>query len=357
VGRHAAIYLDDTVPPDGLTEGDIAELGQLFDDHLYDIATTAFGAEPDLDGNGVIIVLLTDAVNGLSGACADGSVIQGYFSSMDLVPGAGSNGGEIIYGRVPDPSVPACNHTRARVTRTLPAVLVHEFQHLISFNQKVLVQGGAPEHRWLNEGLSHFAEELASRLIPGSASRFIEGDVYNAFDYLSAPGAGYLVTPASSSGSPAERGAQWLFLRWLIDRVAREPVPGTAVTRALLESPARGADAVAGVAQRPFEELIGAWQLANALDDLPGFNGHPDLGYASLDLRGTMRQLGPVFPLRPDSTGPRGYQRAVTLRAGSGQHLRLVLGPGESAGLLATSSTGGALDPLLVSRVAIARVR
>ena len=45
-------------------------------------------------------------------------------------------------------------------------MIIHEFQHMISFNQHVLVRGGNAEETWLNEGLSSFAEELGGRLVP-----------------------------------------------------------------------------------------------------------------------------------------------------------------------------------------------
>ena len=37
---------------------------------------------------------------------------------------------------------------------------------MISYNQHVLVAAGSAEDTWLNEGLSHFAEELGGRSVP-----------------------------------------------------------------------------------------------------------------------------------------------------------------------------------------------
>ena len=69
VGTKGAIYLDDVVPAGGYTQGDLDALGALFDGpspNMYEIDTTAFGRETDLDDNGVVIILLTDALNALS---------------------------------------------------------------------------------------------------------------------------------------------------------------------------------------------------------------------------------------------------------------------------------------------------
>ena len=136
------------------------------------IDTTAFGRESDLDGNGVVIVLLTQHVNDLSPDCnTTGSIILGFFFGLDLLPGPGpghSNDGEIFYGAVPRQDMPNCSvvHEDGSRPSRCPAVFIHEFQHMISFNQHVLVRGGDAEETWLNEGLSHFAEELGGREVP-----------------------------------------------------------------------------------------------------------------------------------------------------------------------------------------------
>jgi hypothetical protein len=369
VGQRGAIFVDDTVPAGGLTEQDVTELGELFDHHMYPIDTVAFGRESDLDGNGVVIILLTDAVNALSANCENGSVILGYFFGLDLtLDEPGSNQGEVFYSRVPDAGAPACGHTRDRVLRTLPPTFIHEFQHMISFNQHVLLRGGSPENTWLNEGLSHFAEELGGRQIPdgpvqGSAAsraqQFFESDVDNAYSYLEQPSAAYLVTPGNSFGTLAERGANWLFVRWLADQFDAGDTLGTTFTRALVQTARVGSDNVTTVTGRPFAELIGAWQLANYLDDLPDFAPlDGELRYTTVNLRSTLKAVSPFYPLRPDSAAGTGYARSGVLRAGSGLHVRVVQ-PAQGIvvrmRLLAPDATR--LDPLLAGRIAVARVR
>ena len=369
VGTNGAIYVDDTIPAGGLTPQDIADVGALFDTYMYGIDTTAFGHESDLDNNGVVIILLSDAVNALSGTCADGTVILGYFLGIDLAPAQpGSNAGEIFYSRVPDPSTPSCNNTRARVLSGLAPTFIHEFQHMISFNQHVLVRGGSAEHVWLNEGLSHFAEELGGRLIPdgpaqGDAatrqSQFLQGNIFNASSYLESPASYYLVVPGGSLGFLGERGAQWLFVRWLADQFDGGDVRGTTLTRALVQTSALGSDNVAARTGTPFDQLVGAWQLANYLDNLDGFNAvAPRLQYLSVNLRATLAPLYPVFPLRPDSTSGKGYARSGTLRAGSGQQVRVVLPAGSGpVSLRLRGLNGQAIESLLSARYAVARIR
>jgi hypothetical protein len=60
VGTHAAIFLDDAAPVQGgYTQADLDAIGSLFDDYLHPIAVNAFGAETDVNGDGLVLVLLT----------------------------------------------------------------------------------------------------------------------------------------------------------------------------------------------------------------------------------------------------------------------------------------------------------
>lgn len=380
VGEKVAIYLDKTVPDGGYSDADLASVGQLFDDFLYPIDTVAFGRESDIDNNGVVVVLLTDAVNALSGGCSDGSVIVGYFFGLDLQPSLpNSNQGEIFYSVVPDPeSTGECGLTRDRVNEILPTAFIHEFQHMISYAQHVLVRSGIAEDTWLNEGLSHYAEELGARKIPdercapdGSGQpsclvQFAFGNLRNAYDYLLDPEQHYLVEPGTSSGTLEERGANWLFVRWLVDHF-RVDEHGANVTRALVQTDRTGGDNVAAVTSVPFATLAGEWHLANYLDDLPGFTAqNTRLRYDSWNFRSTFanlhQQLPGLFPLEyplvPDVAINGDYQRLGTLLGGSGHHVR-VTQPADAGpvSLRLTDPAGLNLPPTVVPRVAVVRIR
>ena len=376
VGPKGAIYVDNTVPAGGYSQADLNAVGFLFDNYLYPIDTTAFGRESDLDNNGVVVVLLTDQVNALSGNCnAEGSVILGYFYGTDLLPGnQGSNGGEVFYGLVPDPDNAACTISLNYASEYLAPTFIHEFQHMISFNQHVLIRNGASEDTWLNEGLSHFAEELGGRSIPddlcsgGCLTQFAVGDVGNAYRYLREVESHFLVEPGSSGGTLEERGANWLFVRWLADHFGGADPNGTAFTRALVGTNRLGAANVAAVTGVPFATLIPEWQLANYFDNLPGFvAANPRLQYESWNFRQTFAALNDQapgtyprpYPLVPDSTLTGAYSRQGTLRAGSGRHLRIIQPP--LADPVTMHLTDGSSQPIGSSsaapRIGIARVR
>src|SRR5437667_2249912 len=106
VGMHIAIFVDNNAPPNGLSDADLLSLRDKFDTLLYVRDTLAFGGESDIDGNGVVIVLMTNAVNQLVTAseCTSptGGFVAGYFYGADLIFGQGNNG-EIFYSMVADP--------------------------------------------------------------------------------------------------------------------------------------------------------------------------------------------------------------------------------------------------------------
>ncbi len=379
IGQRVAIFVDDSAPANGYTQSDLVTVGQLFDTQLYPIDTTAFGRESDLDSNGVVIVLLTQHVNELSPNCnTTRSVILGFFFGLDLLPStANSNDGEVFYGLVPGTATPGCSISNSFATETLPGVFIHEFQHMISFNQHVLIRGGGVEDVWLNEGLSHFAEELGGEGVPDNfcapaftncESQFNGGNLDNAYNYLDSLSfeAHFLIEPASSSGTLGERGSNWLFVRWLADHFAATQPQGTELTRALVQTSRAGAANVAALTGEDFGTLVSQWQMANYLTSLTGFTPSSDrLRYTSLDLRAIFlsnfnRGVFPKpYPLTPDETSNGAYDRTGILRAGSGRHLLVTQPVGSGEVALALTNGGGTatVSSTAKPRIALARVR
>jgi hypothetical protein len=377
VGQRVAIYLDDDAPA-GFTQSDMDQVGALFDSHLYAIDTTAFGREPDLDNNGVVIVLLSQHVNDLSPDCnTTQSIVLGFFFGLDLFPSEDpvhSNDGEIFYGAVPRQDMPNCDaYTKDVVTQSLPGVFIHEFQHMISFNQHVLVRNSQVEETWLNEGLSHYAEELGGREVPDNlcpafdqcAEQFLTDNVFNAYGYLNDPESTFLVAPSGSGGTLDERGAAWLFVRWLGDHFAATQPLAPELTRALVQTNRSGAANVEAATGADFPTLVAQWQLANYLTNLPGFTPSSDrLRYTGFDLRALYQAnfpspFGKPYPLTPDSTKNGIYDRTGVLPAGSGRHVRIIqtVGSGEVAFILTDGAGSIALAGNVAPRIALARVR
>ena len=374
VGMHIAIFVDNNAPPNGLSDADLLSLRLKFDTLLYVRDTLAFGGETDIDGNTVVIVLMTNAVNQLVSAsdCTLTGFVAGYFYGADLIFGQGNNG-EIFYSIVADPlGTLSCAHSVAQVNSLVPVTFIHEFQHMISFGQHYLRRAGAPEVLWLNEGLSHFAEEMGGRrYLPDTATfcDFVNGDLHNAGQYFSAPQDHYLLA-TEGIGTLAERGAMWLFVRYLVDQYAADQslTAGDVVTRQLDQTTLTGAANVEHVTGRPFAETVTHWALANYVSDLPGFTPPPELQYKVRKFRTdypTLSARCPVpnnipasFPLVPP-VGPGSVVNVSdTLRAGSGKYFRAQ----QSAGaigftLLFSDGQGFALPDALVPRLNVIRIK
>jgi len=379
VGAHIAIFVDNNdAPSGGLSDADLLSLRLKFDTLLYVRDTLAFGGETDIDGNGVVIVLMTRAVNQLvsPAECSATGVVAGYFYGADLIFGQGNNG-EIFYSLVADPSGNlSCAHSVAQVNSLVPVTFIHEFQHMISFGQHYLKRAGAPEVLWLNEGLSHFAEEMGGRTylpvpVPDTATfcDFVKGDLFNAGQYFGAPQAHYLLA-TEGIGTLAERGAMWLFVRYLVDQYAADQsiAAGDVVTRQLDQTTLTGAANVEHVTGRPFAETVAHWALANYVSDLPGFTPPLELQYKVRKFRTDYPTLSArcpapnnipsTFPLAP-ATGPGdAVDLSDTLRAGSGWYLLAQQSAG-SAGftLLFSDGRGFALPDALVPRLNVIRIK
>jgi len=281
-GARVYVY-EDTGVPSGFSPSEYAKFGTLFDDVLYPIDTAAFGFPSDVDGNGHIIVLLSQKINQLtsrSDCKATGAYVAGYFFGYDLTTGAGSNRSEIFYSVAPDTGAFSCAHPKSQVQMQTPATFIHEFQHMISYNQHVLMRKGGSEVTWLNEGLSHIAEELGSKyyeakypapsgrtsptqLFPDSSQAFVTQNFRNAYKYLSAP-RHKSVTTFAGLGTLEERGAAWLFLRWLGDQ------KGDQIYKQLVETSKRGTDNVSTAASEPFPALFGDFGIATYTDSIDG---------------------------------------------------------------------------------------
>ena len=215
------------------------DFGTAFDTLGYGLDTLNFGNPTDIDANGRVAILFTPAVNSIP--APPGAVVGGLFAGRDLEPVAtcvASNEGEMFYMPVPDPSQTINgNYTsKANVGRAVLPTLVHEFQHLINAGRRQYINNApTAEEVWLNEGLSHIAEELLyyrmSGNTPGSnidlpliQSSQAQTDAVNTYQFDNLVRAA-LYMQAPETNSPfgqvdvlEMRGAIWQLLRYSADR-------------------------------------------------------------------------------------------------------------------------------------------
>lgn len=371
---HLALYVDNNAPAGGLTQPDLDSLGAQFESRLYAIDTTWFGRESDIDQNGVVMVLMTPVVNQLvdSATCVQSGYVAGFFFGLDLDPTAQydsrSNHGEVFYSLVADSlGTLSCAHPVSSIKANVPVTFIHEFQHMISYNQHVLARGGLPEVLWLNEGLSHFAEELGGRsYLPGDSATFFiytRGDLYNAYQYLNAPPLHPLVDKQGVGGL-AQRGGYWLFVRYLIDQF------GNGLTRSLENTTLTGTANVVAQSGVPFDQTVTRWGLALWVSDLPvpggGFTAPSELSYTSWDwhteyagLSTKYPTLFPLpFPLVPVADAGSAVNVTDQISAGSGYYLRALQPPSGAGFTLLLAAPGDASLPAAVTaRVSVIRIR
>ena len=283
IGQNILIYVD-TVAAAGLSGTQVNQLGQLFDQTLYPIDLNAFGVASDIDQNGRVIMLLSPVVNGLTpSAQCDQGFVAGFFDGFDLVStDTSSNQGEIFYSIAPDPNGTAsCAHTVDDVLTQVPAVFLHELQHLINYSQHVLVHHSVPEEGWVDEGLSLVAQELGAlhyenkfppptgrtdpnQYFPDSAEGYINTEIGTSYDFLLKPDTVTLTLHSDADGGLDWRGGDWLLLHWLGDQ------KGQAFYRSMEETPLTGTANIEGAAGEPFPLLFGDFSLALYTDSIIG---------------------------------------------------------------------------------------
>jgi Bacterial Ig-like domain (group 2) len=246
VSNAAIIAVDSLAPANGFTDAEYASIAATFDTLIFALDTSAFGAPADLDNNGRVLIFFTQAVNQLTPAGSNG-FIGGFFFARDLFPVAtqstllqacpASNQGEMFYVPVLD-ITSKFNGFFADKTQfklDLISTLAHEFQHLINASRRLYVTQTAnwDEDVWLNEGMSHIAEELlyfresgfapkqfltlakvAQPAVVDAINNYQLQNLLRLDDYLFAPG---INSPYAQNDSLETRGATYELLRYAMD--------------------------------------------------------------------------------------------------------------------------------------------
>ena len=389
VGNRVIVVSDKENPSGGYTDAEFTSIAATFDTLVYPMDTAAFGAPSNISQYGKIILFYTRAVNQLTPQGAS-FTIGGFFFARDLYPKtarnnlpacAGSNEQEMFYLLVPDESgaVNGNRRTKTDVTRINLTTIAHELQHLINASRRLYVNGGGTvtEQVWLDEGLSHLAEELLYFRVSGYTTRgnLALSDVNGtrATDFTTYASQNFsrfysfLVAPESNSpyapnDSLATRGAIWSFLRFA---AARQGVDGEApFLRQLVNATTTG---VANLQQvlgtGTFAEYLRDWTISLIADDFspaattalgaryvnPAWNFRSI--YPGLRLSGGAA-LG-VYPIATRSL-VSGVPQRIPLAGGTSSYLRFSIPAGQRA-LISLSSNGDV--PASALRYGIVRLR
>ncbi len=286
-----AVVMADTANPADLTSTDYAYFGETFDTLIHRVETAHFGDPTDIDDNGRSILFFTRAVNERNPQGSE-TVTIGFFWSGDLFPPAGSqrlqacpasNESEMFYLIAPDPNGDAGVAFTLETVRNLAIPLIgHEFQHLINASRRLFVNNATTfEEGWLNEGLSHAAEELLFLDVAGFSTgsnldiddvrnadavdafnQYMGGNFNNYARYLQRPDTASLMGEANLLSS---RGAAWAFLRYAADRSGRGD---ETFYFDVVNAPDAGLDNLDGVLGEPATDWIRDWAVSIYTDDL-----------------------------------------------------------------------------------------
>jgi hypothetical protein len=279
------------------------------------------------------------------------SFIGGFFYGIDLLStSTGSNEAEIFYAMVPDPNGVYGNvRNKSAVANVIPAILAHEFQHMVHFNERMLARGAtSQEALWLSEALAQMAEEMVRRdyvALGDTASQrmFREGTRTRARQYLQRPDTVSVIV-TTGQGSLTERGAGFLNLLYVEDHLEGD------VLARLTKTTLAGVANVQAVTGAEWPDLIADWWAAIYLDQPQPAPG--PLQYPDFDLIGF---LSP-FPLSPTSIGSTGATSAGSLWSSSVAYYLLSPGPGITMAVRLGGDAGGASPPHAALRLRIVRI-
>jgi len=383
VSNRAVIVADTMNPAGGFTQADYDHIAVTFDTLVYPLNVAAFGEPLDVDQNGRVIIFYTRAVNELTPANAD-YVVGGFFYGRDLFPLVadarfpaceGSNYAEMFYMLAPDPAGVVNGNQRPTeyVRNNTVGVVGHEFQHLISASRRLYVVEGVGGSAWsestfLNEGLSHIAEELLfyhraqraprSNLDAGILGMQPAHDAFMEFQDANYDRYGlWLQNPKQDSpydsvgvaDDLSTRGAAWSFLRYAADR--RGGDEGT-LWYDLVNSSLVGLENLEDVLGANPIPLFRDWAVAVYTDDavagMPPAFTHPSWNHRAL--YGTRETR---YPLDVNVL-TSGQATSFSLVAGGSAYLRAGVAAGQRASISITSSSS---PPPSVLSVTVVRTR
>jgi hypothetical protein len=370
ITNNSIVVADTGNPAGGYTDAEYLTIGLQFDT-VFVMDTTAFGSPTDIDNNGHIIMFFTRAVNELTPQGST-SIIGGFFYGRDLFPkqdspvlgtGSGcptSNVAEMFYLLVPDPNgvVNLNKFTHTQVQHLTNSTTAHEFQHLINASRRLYINTAATDFEvvWLNEGLSHVAEELlfykqSAGLAPRmdvdslafSSQQNVDSYNYNQsnnfgrfYYYLQAPSKN---APYAPNDSLATRGATWSFLRYAADH--RGTSDGD-TWKQLVNSTTTGIQNLQNVFGAGITNSFRDWAIATIADDVPGAGAEwqqPSWNFPSMWVRLT-RNSTKSYPLATVTVGD-GSPLAVTLNGGGAAYVRFGIGANQVGSVKWTTPATG----------------
>ena len=345
----------------------------------YPTVSSWFGAPSDINDDGRITIVFTPVINRLTPTGSIGFA-GGFFFMGDLlsreIPSQNyrcpaSNEQEILYLLAPDPGgqVNGNRFSVETARESARGTLAHEVQHMISQGIRQAAGAGARrEVDWLNEGLSHFAEEVVGRAVRGYTDQqrldwtnvLVELDDFDSYFrqnlirfrlWQDRPD---LASPISGRAAfeLAPRGAAWALVRFAVDQFGGTNPRG--FTRALVAGPQTDVANLVARTGIAFEQLLPRFLVAS-YGDVGSPSASATFRFASWNMRNVMESLnGGIYPLRQASFPSDAITRSLS---GSGNYYVVSRGPRAEPATFRMLSPDGNPVSFAGARVYVVRLR
>ncbi|HET7273702.1 MAG TPA: hypothetical protein VFI91_00890 [Longimicrobiaceae bacterium] len=362
ISENAVVVADTANPAAGFSAEDFEDFALRFDTLVYPVNEENFGAPTDIDNNDRAIIFFTRAVNELTPPNSD-SYIGGFFWAGDLFPRedterlegcVGSNYAEMFYLLAPDPNGVINGNVFPTnfVRQATVGVIGHEFQHLINASRRLYVNNAFElEEVWLNEGLSHIAEELLFYHVSGlsprqnidlealrSSDRVL--DAVNTYQIANLSRyATYLENPDEESllgeDNLPTRGASWAFMRYTADM---KDGPDAPFFFDVVNSRVAGVENLREVLEAEPIDLMQDWTVSvytdDAVEGIPSQFTQPSWNFRDIMVVfSDDEQSFPLEVINLEST----TETTLTLKGGGAAFLRFGVGASGRAILNTTS--------------------
>ena len=379
VSAHA-ILVEDTLNPIALSPSDVQRITDEYEALVHPVSVENFGEPTDVDENGRVYIFITSALNETAQRTGGGLTV-GFTFALDLIPRVSttggfqctaSNEGEMFYLIAPDPdAVLGVAVAEELVRRLTTSIVAHELQHMINFGRRLYEVEDARsfEEVWLNEGLSHVAEELVFyaatgvrprsdidwEMLSGSEAlfsayrRFVRDNMSSYADYLDSPDNETLMGKRADDDDFPTRGATWAFLRYLADQT---PTDDAELFLSLVNSPISGLENLEKALELDPRTWMQRWTVASFTDNLDEAAVADRFSQPSWNFRSIYQGEIGGHPLVPRPLAPDG-EISLTLRGGGSSYLLLRAMPGRQARVNTTRVNPTVFGELRISVVRI----
>jgi hypothetical protein len=211
---------------------------------------------------------------------------------------------------------------------------------------------------WLAEALAHSAEDtvaavLRSRGDSAAATEMTEQNYLRAASFLRAPDRTSLV-PIDGFGTLDERGAGWLFLKYLRARSGGE------VLGRLTRGKQLGSQNVTAVTGLDWPALVRDWATALYAAASSELNGHirAEHNFGGFDLGAAIKSVSKgTYPLAPKQPTTGAFTLDVMLPASAAAYVLLEVGASESISLTLRGERGRPFHESARPGIAILRLQ